>query len=235
MEQQLRDEILAKAQRFFKEEIVPKHINNTMKLKNLKEFKINPFLISYVANFFAGNSDSKSMARALVYPRALGTSISTSFGQNTQKFCSNVLGGFGSTTQGIDIEFIDHLDGRKKYCQLKSGPSTINSGDVGSIIGNFKNIKNIARANNLQLNIGDLIVGVMYGTPQELSYHYKKIDKDYPVIIGKDFWHRLTGAENCYHDLIRAIGEVALGVDGSNFLEEVVEELAKEIEEKLNL
>lgn len=235
MNQQLRDEVLAKAKKFFEEEIVPKHIENTEKLKKLRAFKINPFLISYVANFFTGDSDPRSIARALVYPRALGISISTSFGQNTQKFCSNVLGGFGSTTHGIDIEFIDQLDGRKKYCQLKSGPSTINSGDVNTIIGNFKNIKSIARTNNVQLNIGDLIVGVMYGTPQELSYHYKKINEDYPVIIGKDFWHRLTGAEDYYHDLIRAIGEVALKIDGRKLLEEVVDELAKEIAKKLEL
>jgi hypothetical protein len=28
---------------------------------------------------------------------------------------------------------------------------------------------------------------------------------DYPVIIGKDFWHRLTGDPDFYQDLLEAI------------------------------
>jgi hypothetical protein len=43
-------------------------------------------------------------------------------------------GMMGSVVHGIDIEFIDAIDGRKKYCQLKSGPSTINKDDVVTII-----------------------------------------------------------------------------------------------------
>lgn len=43
-----------------------------------------------------------------------------------------------------------------------------------------------------------MIVGVIYGESSELSSHYKKINEKYPVIIGKDFWHRLTGKEDFF-------------------------------------
>src|SRR5699024_12715573 len=82
-------------------------------------FNLNPILYKYKASFLTGNDDPKSIAKALVYARALGPSINTTFGNKLQKFCSEVLEGFGSTTSGIDIEFIDKLDGRRKYCQIK--------------------------------------------------------------------------------------------------------------------
>jgi len=44
----------------------------------------------------------------------LGTSITKTFGTQMQFFCSEVLGGFGSAIPGIDLEFMDALDRRKK-------------------------------------------------------------------------------------------------------------------------
>ena len=32
------------------------------------------------------------------------------------------------------------IDGEKKYCQLKSGPDTINKDDVETIAGHFKSV-----------------------------------------------------------------------------------------------
>lgn len=43
MEKKERLKILAKAKDFFKDKIVENHIKNTKKLKNVKEFIINPF------------------------------------------------------------------------------------------------------------------------------------------------------------------------------------------------
>lgn len=232
MDESTRNQILLKAKHFFYNEIVRRHIKNTEKLSSLKTFNVNPFLVNYVANLLTGNNEPKSIARALVYPRALGTSISTSFGTHIQTFCSSVLEGFGSTTSGIDIEFIDQLDGRKKYCQLKSGPTTINKDDVETIINHFKACRNLARTNNVQIGINDMIVGVMYGTPDQLSFHYKRIDEEFPVYIGKEFWHRLTGDPGFYQELTNAFGEVALDVDGKELLESVINRLAKEISEQ---
>ena len=91
------NQIIKKAKAFFKEDIVPSHKANTLKLKKLKQFNLNPFLDKYKASFLTGNDDPESIARALVYPRVLGTSINTIFGDRLQKFCSEVLEGFAST------------------------------------------------------------------------------------------------------------------------------------------
>src|SRR5690606_17298596 len=98
----------------------------------------NPFLDKYKAQFLTGNDSPESVAKALIYPRVLGTSINTTFGSKMQKFCSEVLEGFASTTSGIDIEFIDLVDGHRKYCQVKAGPNTINKDDVDTINRHFQ-------------------------------------------------------------------------------------------------
>ncbi|MCU7554784.1 PmeII family type II restriction endonuclease [Alteromonas sp. ASW11-19] len=222
-------EILEGARRWFREVIAKNHIRNTLKLTNPKEFNIHPFLASYLANFLSGNSNPTNIAKALVYPRVLGTSITTSFGQNIQSFTSVLLDAFGSTTSGIDIEFIDQVDGYKKYCQLKSGPNTINKDDVETIAEHFKGVINLARTNNKRIPRDDMIVGVVYGTKNDLSSHYRRItyQYDYPVYAGEDFWLRLTGDSNFYHDLIEAIGSVALESDFSSDLEYVIKELSE--------
>ncbi|CAN5236392.1 hypothetical protein BH23BAC1_BH23BAC1_36660 [soil metagenome] len=118
-----RIEILKRAKIFFREEIVESHINQACeRAGSLANFNVNPFLFKYLANFLEGNDDPRSIAKALVYPRLLGSSITTSFGMKIQKLISILFKGLGSTTPGIDIEFIDILDNRKKYCQIKSGP-----------------------------------------------------------------------------------------------------------------
>lgn len=236
MKEELGKEILAKAKGFFKNEIVTRHIDiSCKKAGRLSEYNINPFLSKYLANFLTGNDDSLSIARALVLPRVLGSSITTSFGMKIQQMMTTIFEGLGSTTKGIDIEFIDQIDNRKKYCQLKAGPNTINHDDVTTIINHFNGIKNLARTNNLNIGLDDLIVGVIYGTEDEISSHYKKIGSSYPVLIGKDFWHRLTGDQDFYFKLIDAIAEVAIEVDGRKIIEETVIKLAKEIDENYKL
>lgn len=233
MDNQHREQILENAKDFFRTQIVQSHINGACKrASSLKAYNVNPFLFKYLANFLTGNDDPKSIARALVLPRILGSSITTSFGMKIQNLISSLFQGLGSTTQGIDIEFIDEIDGRKKYCQLKAGPNTINYDDVTTIVNHFNGIRNLARTNNLHVGINDMIVGVVYGEDAELSSHYRKISQNYPVYVGKDFWHRLTGKEDFYLDLIDAIGDVALEVDASKVVETTIENLAKEIAEK---
>ena len=155
-------EILAKAKDFFREKIVDNHKRNTEKLGKLSAFQPNPFLEKYLANFAFGNCDASSIAKALVYPRVLGTSINTTFGTQMQAFCKDVLSGFASTTPGIDIEFVDQLDGRRKYCQIKAGPNTINNDDITTIKNHFESIRRIARTNGLREFNADIdcIVGI---------------------------------------------------------------------------
>lgn len=223
-----KDTILTAAKRWFETVIAPNHISNTKKLSNPSAFHINPFLIKYLARYLTGSCDAISIAKALVYPRVLQTSITTSFGTNAQKFVVDVLGSFGSTTPGIDIEFIDQIDGRKKYCQVKLGPNTINKDDVETINRHFTLVKNLARTNNLKLEYNDLIVGVLYGEPSQLSTHYKNIEKKFhvPVYIGQEFWQRITGSDCFYSELSSSIGHVALKYDGSALLEETILKLS---------
>ncbi|UCZ54992.1 restriction endonuclease [Bacillus shivajii] len=230
LDQQTLDNIILKFKTFFRNEIAKNHVKNTSKLVKLKNFNLNPFLDMYKARFLTGKVDSISIAKALVYPRILGTSINTSFGTQLQKYCSEILEGFASTTSGIDIEFIDKIDGKRKYCQVKAGPNTINSDDVETIKNHFAGVKNLARTNNLNIGLNDLIVGVFYGQPKQLSQHYKRVNKDYPVIVGEEFWHRLTGHSNFYQIISDAMGEVAEEYDSSELVERVIKELAEDIE-----
>lgn len=233
MDNNQRNEIIENAKNFFREEIVASHINGAcLRASKLSEYNVNPFLFKYLANFLTGDDKPESIAKALVLPRVLGSSINTSFGMKIQSLISSLFKGMGSTTQGIDIEFIDALDGRKKYCQLKAGPNTINHDDVTTILNHFNGIRNLARTNNLSLGIDDMIVGVVYGDASELSSHYKKIHNTYPVIIGQDFWHRLTGKADFYFELIDAMGEVALEVDGRKVIDKTIATLAIEIKAK---
>jgi Type II restriction endonuclease EcoO109I len=229
MNGQERKEILEKVKTWFRAVIIPNHIKNTQKLSNPSEFDINPFLTPYIAAFLTGELTPESVAKALLYPRILGSSITTSFGQNMQTFISEVLDFYGSLVPGIDIEFVDALDGRKKYCQAKLGPNTINKDDVETIHNHFRQAKNLGKTNNLPVQQHDLVVGILYGESGQESNHYKKLrDKhDYSLHIGKDFWHRLTGDESFYAALTKAIAEVAVEAKGEELIGAVILELSQ--------
>lgn len=226
-----RNIIIEKSKRFFRERVAENHKANTEKLTDLSKFNINPFTHKYLANFAFGNSSPLNMAKAIVYPRVLGTSISTTFGTQLQYFCNEVLDSYASTTSGIDIEFIDAMDGRRKFCQVKAGPQTINHDDVTTICNHFSAIKNLARTNGMtEFNpLFDCVVGVFYGTPKTLSMHYRDIQKQYPVFCGVEFWNRLTGNPNFYQDLIDAFATVADEINCSEAVDKVIRQLAEQI------
>ncbi len=77
----------------------------------------------------------------------------------------------------------------------------------------------------------DLIVGVLYGEPNELSANYRTINTTYPVLVGADFWEHLTGDKDFYKSLAKAFGEVVEeeNIDGSKLILEKVQQIAKEI------
>ncbi len=227
--------VLEKFKIWFKDTLIVSHVANTKKLVDLKEFKINPFTHYYLSNFLDGNSDPKSLAKALVYPRVLGTSMTTIFGTLFQSFITKVLGGYGSTTKGIDIEFVDQIDGRKKYCQLKSGPSAINRDDVTTIKDHFKSIKNLARTNGLDIQINDTVFCLLYGEKDEKNAFILELEKEYPVYIGKEFWYRFTGDENFYKDLIQVTNDLAKDVNMKSFLDDIVDKVSFKLIEKYNI
>jgi len=236
MNEQQKIDILNKAKIWFKESIAENHIKNTKALTDSSAFNINPFTTVYLASFLTGNTSPESIAKALLYPRVLGTSISTTFGNQVQKFTNNVLSGFASTTSGIDIEFEDQIDKRRKYCQLKAGPNTINKDDVDTINNHFKAIKGLARQNGANISIGDLVVAIVYGEKKQINGHYRVIEQEhnYTLLVGPDFWHRLTGDKEFYNDLLTVITEVAKDSNFKEDLDEIILKLAKD-EEIINL
>lgn len=225
-----KTEILDRVRDWFRQHVAENHVKNTKKLTDLSEFNVNPFLVNYLAQFAFGSTDAEALARALIIPRVLGTSITTSFGTHAQQFCHSILDGLGSTTAGIDIEFVDKLDGRHKWCQLKAGPQTINRDDVKTIKDHFKDIRGLARTNGIEMNPDrDCIVGVLYGTPSDLSGFYKKLDNSFPVHVGADFWHRLTGDPDFYADLSKVFAECADEYSSESVLEDTIAQLAAHI------
>lgn len=234
MNEQQKQAIIDSGKEYFRSTVIPNHLKNLNKLQ-LSSFNINPFLINYLAAY----SEPVAFAKALVYPRILGTSLNTSFGQNIQVFISQlqeVVGG-ASGIDGIDIEFVDAIDGRRKYCQCKAGPQTINIDDIATILGHFKKFIGKARLDRMPLQMDDMIVGVLYGEPQHLSDNYKVINSHYSVMCGAEFWEHLTGDKNFYNRLAKAFGEVVEedGIDGSALILDKVNEIANEIRVKWNL
>jgi hypothetical protein len=135
----------------------------------------------------------------------------------------------GSLIPGMDIEYTDKVDGRKKYCQLKSGPNTINSGDVKPILAEFDSVANLARTNFIDFNNNDLILAIMYGDKKQLSGHYQRINKKYPVIIGDEFWYRITGYKSFYQNLISSIDKEISSMPDSNSFQKAIQNLTSEI------
>lgn len=226
-----RNAILKKFKLWFKDSLIPSHRKNTIKLKRINEFKINPFLLYYLANYLDGNSNSDTLAKVLLYPRVLGTSINTSFGTRMQgEFITKVLGAYASGIAGLDIEFIDKIDGRKKYCQLKSGPDSINYDDVTTIFTHFKDIKNRMKINSGSILYTDLVFCLTYGEEHEKNSFIKKVEEEYAVYMGQSFWHRFTGDEHFYKHLIYSAGEVAKEVDMKDVVDDVIKDLGNQVD-----
>lgn len=225
-------QLTARIVEYFEEFIFKNHIEASLK-KNakLKSYKINPIVVKYLSKVLEGGFTAEGVAKALYYPRVLGTSINTSFGQRIQDMFVELNLASGSLIQGMDIEFVDKVDGRKKWCQLKAGPNTINSEDVSPLIKKFTTTINLARTNKALkgVNNTDFIVGVLYGDMDELSSHYKTIDKTHPVIIGKDLWYRITGFPNFYDGLVEELHTSISNLDTKDLMNKGLEDLTNEI------
>lgn len=228
-----QEELINEIVEYFKVYIFENHIAASIGVHTkLKNYNVNPIVVKYLSKILADEYSSEGVAKALFYPRVLGTSINTSFGTRIQNMFVDLKIADGSLIKGMDIEFVDKIDNRKKWCQLKSGPNTINSEDVKPLIKKFTDTINLARTNKALKNVSnnDFMVGVLYGDENELSMHYKVIDKNHPVIVGKEFWHRVTGHPNFYEGLVSGLQKLIDNLDTHDLLNKGVEELAKEIE-----
>ncbi len=224
-------ELLKIVTEYFGDKIFKSHKENVLKNHSkLKSYKINPIIVKYLSKVLENDFTPLGIAKALYYPRVLGTSINTSFGTRIQNMFVELGLASGSLIKGMDIEFVDKVDKRKKWCQLKSGPNTINSEDVNPLLKKFSSVINLARTNSINLNNNDLILGVLYGEESQLSQHYQKIDKIHPVIIGNEFWHRLTGFPNFYSKLVEELDLLIININTEDFFRKGYITLAEEIE-----
>ncbi len=232
MKDRTQEELIKEIVGYFKVYIFENHITASINTHSkLKSYNINPIVVKYLSKVLENDYTAIGVAKALFYPRVLGTSINTSFGTRIQNMFVDLKIAEGSLIKGMDIEFIDKTDNRKKWCQLKSGPNTINSEDVKPLIKKFTDTINLARTNKAfkSINNTDFMVGVLYGEADELSMHYKVIDKTHPVVIGKDFWHRVTGFPNFYNGLVRNLQLLIENIDTQDLINMGVEQLAKEV------
>jgi hypothetical protein len=124
------DQLVKEIVDYFKEKVFDNHVKASLSQNaKLKSYKINPITVKYLSQVLEGDYTPLGVAKALFYPRVLGTSINTSFGTRIQNMFVELGIASGSMIQGMDIEFIDQIDKRKKWCQLKAGPNTINHDD----------------------------------------------------------------------------------------------------------
>ncbi|MDC1408811.1 PmeII family type II restriction endonuclease [Candidatus Puniceispirillum sp.] len=224
------EQAIDKAGDWFEEVIIGQHHINTKKLTSIKQFQINPMLLPYLSHCVQGEISGESIARALVYPRVFGTSITGSFGANIQTFITDVIAGsFGSVTAGLDIEFTDKIDHRRKYSQIKLGPNTINKDDVKTIHDHFKDIRNRAKLHKMGIQQQDYVVGIMYGTADDLSAHYKKLrdEYDYTLYVGEEFWERLTGDKEFFSKLNGEFRKRITASSLNTLIEKVVDDLSR--------
>ena len=96
----------------------------------------------------------------------------------------------------------------------------------------FASIKTLARISHLSLQHSDLVLGIIYGEIEQVNANLKTLAQDYVIYAGVEFWHRFTGDQYFYRDLILAISDAAKEIDARQVIELTIQNLASEIKEK---
>lgn len=220
---------------FFKEEFADKIQEKLATGHSLSSFKVNPLVLTALSSGVFGEQTPLNMAKALLYPRVFGTSISTTFGDRMQTMCVKFLGAQASATPGMDIEFDDQTETQRVIMQLKAGPNTINSGDVTPIVQEMNTAYRLLQQNRVQ-EMPTFAIGITYGDISEISGHYRNVTNQtvgaqvsIPIYIGQNFWHRLTGNSNFYLEMISLFIELFEEKNYSDLLNADLNNLADEI------
>lgn len=225
-------ELLERAQLFFEEKFM-KNQKAAFKKLTLDKITYNPFLIRELASRISDTIDSESVAKALVYPRVLGTSANTSFGSNTQNMIVEIMGqDVVSNVSGMDIEYHSPVTGDYRWAQLKSGPNTINKPDIAPMEDDFQKAQNLARQNrNTRFTFNSSVCAVLYGEHDQLSSVYKTMESNGKVIIlvGEEFWYDLTGYKDFYQKLIKSVERASQSISLKSTIDEAVTRIEQEI------
>lgn len=163
MKPKKQEETLKEIVEYFKTYIFENHITASINIHSkLKNYNINPIVVKYLSKVLENGYTSIGVAKALYYPRVLGTSINTSFGTRIQNMFVDLKIAEGSLIKGMDIEFVDKIDNRKKWCQLKSGPNTINSEDVKPLINSQIQLILLEQTKHLKTSTIQILLLVCY-------------------------------------------------------------------------
>lgn len=213
---------------WFRDEFIPHQQDALDKWTKANKHNINPYLIAYRSIAMSGNLSAEVIAESLITLSWLGQGLSTSFGTQFQSQLTKILKDvYGSTTSGIDVEYLDHFDKRKKFAQIKLGPDTINSDDVETIENKFRAIKNLARTNSFSLQQDDLVVGVIYGSHAQLNASYRSLkDKHFEVYVGNEFFEHITGIKDLGSQLIAAAVRASKTVKVNKLYRDAIDTLA---------
>ncbi|EPC76417.1 hypothetical protein Lpp41_00220, partial [Lacticaseibacillus paracasei subsp. paracasei Lpp41] len=108
---------------------------------------------------------------------------------------------------------------------------TINKDDIKTIEDHFKGLTNLARTNHLPLDASDKVVGVLYGTHNDLSTMYRAIEHDgINVFAGEELFYHITGIHGLYQGLIESARRAAENSE----MQESIQKLIKEVESGIN-
>lgn len=131
--------------------------------------------------------------------------------------CSKVYGGFKSSADGIDLEFVN--DSVRYIVAIKSGPHWANKSQKAKMRTDFKNAKRTLGTNTSKTNVV-AVNGCCYGKDS-------RPDKgDYLKFCGQAFWSFISGDDNMYIKIIGPLDEEVRQMD---------EEFKKAYDRKVNL
>lgn len=112
----------------------------------------------------------------------------------------NVYGGWKSTTEGIDLEFVK--DKVRYIVSIKSGPNWGNSSQIQKMKQNFTKAKQLLRQNDKLIDVR-AINGCCYGRDGNT-------DKgEYEKYCGQKFWTFISGNDSLYKEIIQPLGHRA--------------------------
>ena len=217
---------------FFNDEVVKRHKANIRKLEHLDEFAINPFTLRYLAETSLSGQTATHVAEVLVRTRINGSSISTTFATLMPKFAKEVLGAKAHRKDGLSVHFQDAIDGARRYAWIAGGPNNLNVPNAHLRIAKFQAAEIALKASGDISSDKQISAGVIYGTSSDLNNGFTTLKAEYPVHVGAEFWHRLSGYPDFYDQFLKGIRREVAGTSNEPLIKATIAKLAVELSRK---
>jgi hypothetical protein len=164
--------------------ILSKLIKKNPYLFKAKNIEISGDLIKSLMDAFLSSSEEKMFGDFL---EDLAVFIS-----------SGTKNGHKSSTQGIDLEFIE--DSTHYLVSIKSGSNWGNSSQHKKLSQDFQNAVKVIKQSGQKIN-AQPILGICYGKTKT-SY----MDKGYWKLVGQNFWYFISDSKTLYKDIVEPVG-----------------------------